>query len=124
MTIAFVWTAVALIGLFCSGVNFIEAYGDFKAVKAAGANGGRRILARAGSIGETIRVFVQLLFVLIGIIAIRPTTLSPRLAADFFQAALVGAAGLLAIQSMYAIRVRRHLRRYFEGHTHEASEDG
>lgn len=112
--IEMLWTAIALCGAAFSGFNFWNARGDLQVALRLDDPNGRRTLALGTMVAETLRVFVQMVFVTIGIVAMtipeppQPHRLPVNLQVEMYlvEYGLVTATSLLALQAFVLYRTR------------------
>lgn len=117
------WTATAAIGCLFSLLNFANARADLLVARHLRDLNGRRSLALGTMVTETVRVVVQLIFILIGVDAMllpnrRADHLPPnaRLEGYFIEYGLLAAATLLAVQALILYRTRVNVLQHL---THE-----
>jgi len=112
------WTLLALIGLIFSIYNTREALRDRTALIESRTNGDRLRIANSIIISEITRVIKQIIFLVIGVIALTltaaPTTqmnIKQILIGVAIRWGLIIASGLTTYQAFIAFRLRRVLNR-------------
>lgn len=113
--IEILFTLLAAIGIAFSAYTLSRAVGDKRFINHAGILNGRRRLARYAVWAEITRAIKQLIFLVIGILAMtRPEvppdaglTLGQNLVRFFFTWGLITATALTTFQSFLAYMVRR-----------------
>ena len=100
-----IWTLLALAGLIVGIMASLDARGDLEALRLLHKNGQRKIIARTAYRSELIRVAVQLMFFVAGVVSFfspPPTTIHTPAAIM-----LVLASGLLVCNSIMSFLARR-----------------
>jgi len=112
-----VWTTIALAGFLINAWALWDALGDRAALKAAGKNGARGIVARANVRREWFRVFKQACFLVVGAVALtrpaadpdRPTTVAGVLVGTVLIAAIVSMVVAAVLDRTERARLLAHL---------------
>jgi hypothetical protein len=108
------WTLLAFVGAVFSAINVGSAWGDWKFLKAQKIVNGRAYLARNALITEIGRLYIQNVFVMIGMLAMfleNPPThvvsLKLRLFSALFQWGLISSSAVLTFKSYLLYKTRK-----------------
>lgn len=116
--IELMWALIALIGVIYSSINVREALSDWNFVRERHITNGRRLLARAQLAAESLRLFVLLVFLIIGVLATTienpaPSHLPTNVVVIQFiiRWGLIASSVALVVKSYLAKRVRDEFKR-------------
>lgn len=112
-----VWVVVALVGLVLTSYNCYHAWHDYRFIKQHNVRNGRRIVGWTAATTEVTRVFVQLVFLGIGIGAGTIPDASAgadvpnnvRVVQFLVRWGLILASALIALQSYWLRRMRNKI---------------
>lgn len=108
------WILVALIGAAITTYNTVHAHGDYQYVKHNNISNGRRIVARTAYWTEAMRLVIQVIFLIIGVMAAfipDPSSyglpLKSIVIGYFIRVGLIVSSILLTVKSEMLRRMRR-----------------
>lgn len=119
-----VWSAGALLGLLVNLWALRDAYGDLTALREAGRNGARELVARGNIRSEWFRVFVQVCFGLIGLYAMTQLPANPANPVTRVGVALTAALLLAELSVVLSALLDRHERIRLLAYIERQYEDG
>jgi hypothetical protein len=103
------WTIVVFVGIWLTGHGIAEARKDLAALKAAGVNGAKNIVAHGFLRREFLRLLIQGVFAIAGILAIAPSAIPVHTATRILRVLFVLVVVLLDVNTYLDLKKKRAL---------------